>query len=236
MNFSPTDPTQGSAPNSFRCNGELVRFYRQQLGWTQLDLANRAGCSERTVRKIEKGDPIRRETVAALATALSTPAQPLTADDLTTDPLAVAQAFMRAYFRYRENTGRECPHLFHPQILMVVHTASDALGFGGTFVGPEGIDRMIREAYSRVVPVEEEFGRWYVTGSRVAVMRRQWLCPANDLTGPRTEVWILHEYAVEAGLITRVDTYFDSQAYERATFYTRDRSESPEPSGTDHPG
>ncbi len=126
---------------------------------------------------------------------------------------------MRGYFRYRENAGQACRHLLHPEIQMVIHTGSDTLGFGGTFVGPDGVDQMIRTAYTLVVPVEEEFGRWYASGNRVAAMRRQWLCPADNLTGPRTEVWILHEYQVADGVIARIDTYFDSQAYERGARY-----------------
>src|SRR4051794_16752743 len=37
--------------------GELIRISRRGRGWTQVELAERAGISRRTLQKIERGDP-----------------------------------------------------------------------------------------------------------------------------------------------------------------------------------
>jgi hypothetical protein len=62
-----------------------------------MELAVRAGFSERLVRKGESGEPVRMKTVKILARARSTNAERLQARDLIDDPLAVAQSFVRAY-------------------------------------------------------------------------------------------------------------------------------------------
>ena len=156
---------------TFVCNGELIRFYREDLGWTQLQLAMKAGFSERLIRKVEGGHSVRLETLEVLAEALSRAELKLAAADLMTDPLAVAQAFVRGYLKYRAEAGRRCAHLFHPDVVMVIH--SENVAFGGEYHGVEGIDRMIRTAYEQFEPLNEDFGRWFTNGTKVAALRNQ---------------------------------------------------------------
>ena len=47
-------------------NAEIVRHERQQRGWTQQHLADAAGCSLRTVQRIEKQGLASNESVSAL--------------------------------------------------------------------------------------------------------------------------------------------------------------------------
>ncbi|GLV52526.1 hypothetical protein TBS_30900 [Thermobispora bispora] len=50
--------------------GAQLRALRQQLGWSQEELANRAGLSTGVIKKIEGGGTARMETLRALARAL----------------------------------------------------------------------------------------------------------------------------------------------------------------------
>jgi ketosteroid isomerase-like protein len=175
-------------------------------------LATRVGCSERVVRKAEKGGQLRRETLELLAEALATADEPLTAADLTTDPLAVAQAFMRVYLRHGIDAPRVGRHLLAPDLVVVIH--AQEVGFAGTFVGVDGFERMIRAGYAEFEVVGEEFGRWYSAGQRVAVTQSQRIRPR---AAPQAEftTWITHEYEVAGGRIVRIDTFTDSLAYAR---------------------
>jgi transcriptional regulator with XRE-family HTH domain len=49
-----------------------VRRRRKQRGWTQADLAARAGCHKNTVINIEKASPSQLETLNSIAEALGT--------------------------------------------------------------------------------------------------------------------------------------------------------------------
>jgi transcriptional regulator with XRE-family HTH domain len=55
--------------------GELLRDYRSAAGMTQEELAERAGLSARTLRKLERGDSHtpRKDTILLLADALGLP-------------------------------------------------------------------------------------------------------------------------------------------------------------------
>jgi hypothetical protein len=206
-------------PASIPCNGRLLRYYREQRGWTQIELAVRAGYSERLVRKAESDGTIRPESLEVLALALSTPQQKLQAGDLTTDPLAVAQAFIRGYLQHGVDSAHRCAHLFAPDVVNVIHTDADNLAFGGEFHGVDGLDQMFRRAYSQFTPVEEDFGRWFTEGQRAIALRHEVLKPAGVETDVTLSTWILHEYTVVDGLIARTDTYVDSLAWSRYLVY-----------------
>ena len=50
-----------------------IRAARQALGWTQNDLAIKAGVSARTIHAVEKGRPCRQTTKRQVLNALSVP-------------------------------------------------------------------------------------------------------------------------------------------------------------------
>jgi transcriptional regulator with XRE-family HTH domain len=50
-----------------------IRAARQALGWTQSDLAERAGISARTIHAVEKGRPCRQATKRRILNALGVP-------------------------------------------------------------------------------------------------------------------------------------------------------------------
>lgn len=200
-------------PTNVTTNGQLVRYYREQLGWTQLQLAMHSGLSERVVRKAEAGGSVRAETLEILAEALSSPRLSLHPADLSAEPVAVCQAFVRGYLEHGVESARRCAHLFAPDIVLKIHTDAENLAFGGEFHGVDGIDRMLRDALRQFTSVSEDFGRWTSDGQRVMALRRQVLRAADS--SDLLETWIVHEYVVEKGLIARIDTYIDSLAYSR---------------------
>ena len=50
-----------------------VRAARQAMGWTQNELAEKAGISARTIHAVEKGRPCRQATKRKILIALSVP-------------------------------------------------------------------------------------------------------------------------------------------------------------------
>jgi DNA-binding XRE family transcriptional regulator len=50
-----------------------IRAARQALGWTQNELANKAGVSARTIHAVEKGRPCRQTTKRHILNALGVP-------------------------------------------------------------------------------------------------------------------------------------------------------------------
>jgi len=50
-----------------------IKAARQALGWTQNELARKAGISARTIHAIEKGRPCRQATKRCILSALGVP-------------------------------------------------------------------------------------------------------------------------------------------------------------------
>ena len=50
-----------------------IRAARQALGWTQTELADKAGISARTIHAVEKGRPCRQATKRNILIALGVP-------------------------------------------------------------------------------------------------------------------------------------------------------------------
>ena len=73
---------------SFRVRGPLLYSLRVARGWTQLEAAERAGTSERLVRKAEAGGIIGFRSIAVLARLYGTSTAPLSPDELVTEAFA----------------------------------------------------------------------------------------------------------------------------------------------------
>lgn len=73
---------------SFRVSGERLCSLRQSRGWTQVEAAERAGISERLIRRAEAGGSLGWRSIAVLADLYSTAQSPLSLDDLLGEPLA----------------------------------------------------------------------------------------------------------------------------------------------------
>jgi transcriptional regulator with XRE-family HTH domain len=73
---TPTNPTPSFVPVN-------LKTFRDRLAWTQAQLAEAAGISERTVQRAEDGESVSAETLSALAGALN-----VSLDDLRNAPKA----------------------------------------------------------------------------------------------------------------------------------------------------
>jgi predicted ester cyclase len=74
--------SQGKRRNrSTNVQGEVLRSQRLAHAWTQQELAQAAGLSERLIRLAERGGPIEMKSVRALASALSVPSEAILGDD-----------------------------------------------------------------------------------------------------------------------------------------------------------
>ena len=197
------------------CNGRVIRYYREQRGWTQMELAVHADMSERLVRKAEADGSCREDSLELLAAALSTASHTLHAADLSSDPLALAQAYMRSYLDNGAESARKSAHLFAPDVVMAIHTDAANLAFAGEFVGVDGIEQMIRHAYSQFTPVGKDWGRWSVAGPRVVALCKETLQATGHPNAPLLETWITHEYTIQNGVIARIDNWIDSLAWSR---------------------
>lgn len=120
-------------------NSLHLKNLRLQIGWTEAELARRSGYSERLIRKAESGGKIRHEVVADLAICLSEGGKPVTIEELTQNPLLIAQWWMSAFDRLGRDMLAGFDHYFTSDF--VFHCAGSTSGsfpFNGTWYGLVG--------------------------------------------------------------------------------------------------
>jgi diguanylate cyclase (GGDEF)-like protein len=74
-----------------RANASKVRQLREQRGWSQEDLANKAGCAKRTVENVEAGQSILRRTLMEIEDALGVERWALQQADQTLSDMDVTE-------------------------------------------------------------------------------------------------------------------------------------------------
>lgn len=78
----PPKAGEGGPGRSFRVLGGRLGSLRLARGWTQLEAAERAGISERLIRKAEAGESLGVRSISILVNLYSTAQSPLTLDDV----------------------------------------------------------------------------------------------------------------------------------------------------------
>ena len=71
---------------SMPCNGKLISQLRKAIGWTQGDLARRAGFTERLIVKAEASQSIAPSTLSIIAEALTEGGAAVVLQELSVDP------------------------------------------------------------------------------------------------------------------------------------------------------
>lgn len=71
---------------SMSCNGKLISQLRKAIGWTQSDLARRAGFTERLIVKAEASQSIAASTLCIIAETLSEAGAAVSSQELSVDP------------------------------------------------------------------------------------------------------------------------------------------------------
>jgi len=169
--------TTGS--RSFRCNGDLLRYYRDRRGMTQSQLATESGYSVRLIGKAEAGLPIRMETVEVLAETLSNSGSVLSPVDLMTDPVALAKKYVFEQYLKKQNFVGRVEHFLSRSFELRVIADVERLGLSSIYRGASGLGEYCRRLYTSVESLpriaDSMRSQFYALGNEVVV----WYQPAN---------------------------------------------------------
>ncbi|QDU55791.1 helix-turn-helix domain-containing protein [Aeoliella mucimassa] len=94
----PNDFSEGKsrAARSLHCSGQTIATLRDSVGFTQAELARRAGYSTRLIRKAESGGSLARRTIRDLADALSTEERIVSVKDLVITEEMIAKRLLES--------------------------------------------------------------------------------------------------------------------------------------------
>ena len=192
------------------CNGSHIAELRRSLNWTQAELAGSSGYSLRLVRKAEQNGTLRFSTIIALATAFQRKGLAVSAADLCTDPVAVAQTFVEAYRVHEAKMVDQIRHVLSDDLAVFVAGDPSQIPFAGTFEGPEGL----QEFWNRFFALIERHDKtslnlqYFVCGHEVVAYGTE----RGRIRGHTTDqpTWLCLKFEVRNGQIVRFEDYFDT--------------------------
>ena len=95
--MSTTLKNSDSSRKSLTCVPLRLLALRKRKGWNQRQLADASGLSQRVISKAESGKALLTQSVQQIASALATASNPVFPEDLITDQLAIARAYLKAF-------------------------------------------------------------------------------------------------------------------------------------------
>lgn len=226
----PGKPARTRA-RAFAVAGPVLRALRVARGWTQEEASERAGVSDRLIRKAEAGGPLELKSIALLAQLYSAPDAPLTPSELMPGRVeavgeaaqsAAHEALVRRWWEEVWNRGRldAIAELLSPDC--VLHTEGTVLH------GPVELRQRteaLRAAFSDIhIDVEQVtvHDDWVISRWRVGMTHRgPWM--GTPPTHKRVEVngstWV----RVENGLLREGWDYWEQQQAVEAVRGERQR-------------
>ena len=213
-------PAGSNNSRSMPCNGKLISNLRRQLGWTQGDLAKKAGFTERLIVKAESSQNLAASTLHIIATTLCEAGAEVTVADLATDPAALARELFLSTYKHGPRSLDVNAHFISPNL--VVHFAGDpaVFPFAGTHVGIEAAQRAFALFYSVIKPPDDPSEMEQIqivsTGHGALVWGETWAHPIGMPMSEPMKFAIKMDF--DKGLLTVFDDRFDT--FEGAKYFT----------------
>lgn len=206
--FNHTVMLAGRRSRGVAVCGQRLRQLRLLVGYTQAELATRAGYSERLVRKAEAGGVLSTKAISDLAEALSCDPHPVQLADLCSSPLAIAKQFVESYDRFGNAMLGDCGLLLANDF--VFHCAGDPRSsLSGQWQGHRGFQQWLDTLFS--MTSRSNCGNLQATyleaDSRVTARYSDHFI-ASDRTP--YAMWVNLHFTIVGGLVAQIDNECDS--------------------------
>ncbi len=195
---------------SLPVNGEMLRFLRNRRGWTQEDLASKAGYSERVVRKAESSGGLHPDTIEILAEALSGPDWTVDPEDLITTPEALARTVINAYRNQERQVVANVQGLLHDELKVYAAGEEVGLPFAGGYDGADGFDEFFGKYFNAFIRPDKQFFQptFFARGNEV-ILHGQEAVKAVD-SDEIISSWIFIKFTFERGKLIRYENFYDT--------------------------
>ena len=139
------------------CNGKLISLLRKQVGWTQGELARRAGFTERLIVKAEASQSVATATLEILSQTLREAGIVVSLRDLASDPATLARVFFLSACEFGPSAFERNASFISEEI--IVHFAGDPsiFPFAGTHAGIDAAKLAFASFHQVLQPLEDQF-------------------------------------------------------------------------------
>lgn len=201
-----------SPKRSYVCSKEQLVFLRERRGWTQQQLADRAGYSIRLISKAENGSPISALAVREIAEALSDDEYQVALEDLTVDPLTLSKRFIFGLYELQAEAIDANLQWIDPDIMF--HMAGDPkqIPFAGEHQGIDAVRDCLTLFFTILQPPEghdpEPHYTFTAQGNDVFVWGESWIHAIGEPMEEPLKISVLMRY--RRGRLILFDDRFDT--------------------------
>ncbi len=199
--------------NTTTANGKLIARLRSRLQWTQIDLARRAGYSERLIGKAEAGESVSVTTLDDIRVAFHESGESVSLDDLRHDPVDRARQFIWGMYIHKGKVIDEFEAFISPEVVIEMNGDPSVFPFAGRHVGIDAARAAFAAFYSVLQPPEDhsEFDsfEFLSTGSGALVWGDTWAHPIGRPMPAPVKLAIRMDF--KDGKLIHFDDCFDTQ-------------------------
>ena len=189
-------------------NTQVLRELRLKRGWSQKELAEKAGYSDRLVRKAEFGGKLDVDTIRNIAEALSTLNEKITLDFLTNDVLSVAKTFMQFFDERGAGMLPAINHYIAPDFVLHVTSAIESLPLHGTWDGKQGLCEFLNLFFGTFSRVPNSLEPRYAVGTDFIVASYTDTLQAPNR--PDEMIQVYRHFHFRDGQLSRIDDLYES--------------------------
>lgn len=190
-------------------NALALKTFRTTLEWTQQELAQRSGYSERLIRKAEAGGTVSLQSIQDIADTLSTPQVPVSYEQLLLDKLEMAKLVTNSYDLFGKSMLKNCHYVFSNDYIFNCPADPEQVPFAGEWQSVQGMQRFFDLFFSIFERQPGTLKPAYTVGPDCAVSH--YLDTLYFGGEPLPPFWVNLHFQFRDGLITRLDDEFDTK-------------------------
>lgn len=201
------EPKAGAA----RVNGDAVRRFRHQAGFSQKILALRSGYTEKLIQKAESSGMLRQSTIRDLAQALCTADQNVTVSDLLFEAEVLARQLVEQVICGPPMSHAQLTMLVNRNVRLNVAGNPKECAFAGSFNGTRGIIRFQTAWHSGFdsISMVSNSIQLYIDGSNSCLHAKLRLEKTRQ---PVRTIWMFLRVWTEDQKASLLEFYFDTSA------------------------
>lgn len=132
---------------SHSCNPDRLLSFRKGRSWNQRQLADASGLSQRVISKAESGESLSPQSIVRIAEALTTEALPIFPEDLVTNQLVIAKAYVEMFYSHQVNISEKMKEFFTSDVTFEFSGDESKIPFAGLHRGLNEFGQAIRNFY-----------------------------------------------------------------------------------------
>lgn len=210
--MSSTLKNCASSRKSLSCIPVRILALRKRRGWNQRQLADASGLSQRVISKAEAGKTLQTQSVQQIASALATDSDPVFPEDLITDQLAIAEAYLNAFHTRQARMTEGIYEHFTQNPTFDFSGSEKKILFAGSHQGVNEFDQAIRYFFrmfrisSNTIESKYDF---YENDNQVVCWGKMKIGLIESLNLKTTTFAI--RFYFERGKIKHIESHFDFQ-------------------------